>query len=63
MLLPKFGKEGQQKLSSSKVLIVGAGGIGSTVVMYLAASGVQADVLDFDVVELSNLHRLCFFHC
>ncbi len=55
--MPQIGHEGQQILSSSKVLIVGAGGIGSTVAMYLAASGVPCDVLDFDLVEVSNLHR------
>lgn len=57
IIMPQIGSEGQRKLSSSKVLIVGAGGIGSTVAMYLAASGVPADVLDFDLVEISNLHR------
>jgi len=57
MIMPQFGNEGQQLLSSSKVLIVGAGGIGSTVALYLAASGVPSDVLDFDLVEISNLHR------
>ena len=57
MIMPQIGQEGQQILSSSKVLIVGAGGTGSTVALYLAASGVPCDVLDFDLVELSNLHR------
>lgn len=57
MIMPQIGQEGQQILSSSKVLIVGAGGTGSTVALYLAASGVPSDVLDFDLVELSNLHR------
>lgn len=57
MIMPQIGNEGQQILSSSKVLIVGGGGIGSTVAMFLAASGVPSDVLDFDVVEVSNLHR------
>lgn len=57
MIMPQIGKEGQEILSSSKILIVGAGGIGSTVALYLAASGVPSDVLDFDLVELSNLHR------
>jgi len=57
MIMPQFGNEGQQLLSSSKVLIIGAGGIGSTVALYLAASGVPSDVLDFDLVEISNLHR------
>jgi sulfur-carrier protein adenylyltransferase/sulfurtransferase len=60
MIMPQIGREGQMLLSSSKVLIVGAGGIGSTVAMYMAASGVHTDVLDFDLVEVSNLHRYAF---
>lgn len=63
MIMPQIGSEGQHNLSDSKVLIVGAGGIGSTVAMYLAASGVPADVLDFDVVEVSNLHRYVSIVC
>lgn len=62
MIMPQIGSEGQLNLSSSKVLIVGAGGIGSTAALYLAASGVPADVLDFDLVEVSNLHRYCYYH-
>lgn len=62
MIMPQIGHEGQQILSSSKVLIVGAGGIGSTVAMYLAASGVPCDVLDFDLVEVSNLHRYFYYY-
>jgi hypothetical protein len=57
MILPQVGGDGQQTFLSSKVLVVGAGGIGSTVAMYLAASGIPTDVLDFDKVEVSNLHR------
>jgi adenylyltransferase/sulfurtransferase len=57
MIMPQIGSTGQEALQSSKVLIVGAGGIGSTVALYLAASGVPTDVLDFDRVEVSNLHR------
>ena len=53
-----FGVEGQCKLLSSSVLVVGAGGIGSTVLLYLAASGVgKISIVDFDAVEVSNLHR------
>lgn len=55
--MPQVGTDGQLMLSSSKVLVVGAGGIGSTVAQYLIASGVPTDILDFDVVEVSNLHR------
>lgn len=59
MLVPQLGGvDGQAMLSRSKILVVGAGGIGSTVIMYLAGAGVgQIDILDFDIVEESNLHR------
>lgn len=53
-----FGVEGQRKLLSSSVLVVGAGGIGSTLLLYLAAAGVgNISVMDFDRVDRSNLHR------
>ena len=53
-----FGVKGQLKLLSSSVLIIGAGGIGSTVILYLAASGVgKLTIVDFDSVDVSNLHR------
>ena len=53
-----FGVQGQLKLLSSSVLIIGAGGIGSTVILYLAASGVgKLTIVDFDHVDVSNLHR------
>jgi molybdopterin/thiamine biosynthesis adenylyltransferase len=59
MLLPQMnGSFGQAFLSRSSVLVIGAGGIGSTVILYLAGAGVgRLDVLDFDRVEESNLHR------
>lgn len=58
LLQDGFGIEGQKKLLSSSVLVVGAGGIGSTVLMYLAASGIgHISVVDFDDVDMSNLHR------
>lgn len=63
ILLPQIDIAGQQKLMDSKVLIVGLGGLGSPVAMYLAASGVGHLVLnDFDVVDASNLQRQ-IVHC
>ena len=53
-----FGVSGQTKLLSSSILVVGAGGIGSTVLLYLAAAGVgHITVVDYDTVEMTNLHR------
>ncbi|MCG3182205.1 MAG: putative adenylyltransferase/sulfurtransferase MoeZ [Planctomycetes bacterium] len=58
LILPEFGKSGQEKLKRSKVLCVGAGGLGSPMAMYLAAAGVGTlGIMDFDVVDVSNLQR------
>ncbi len=58
LTLPEVGKAGQVKLKESSVLIVGAGGLGSPVAMYLAAAGVgRIGLVDFDEVEASNLQR------
>jgi len=58
LLADGFGVAGQRKLLSSSVLVIGAGGIGSTVLPYLAASGVGSiTIVDFDEVDRSNLHR------
>jgi adenylyltransferase/sulfurtransferase len=58
LILPEFGKAGQEKLKQASVLCVGAGGLGSPLAMYLAAAGVgRIGIVDFDVVDLSNLQR------
>lgn len=58
ILLPKIGYEGQEKIVNSHALIVGAGGLGSPVALYLAASGVgKLTICDFDTVDLTNLQR------
>lgn len=58
VLLPEIGLEGQTKLKNARVLIIGAGGLGSPSAMYLAAAGVGTiGLADFDVVEAHNLHR------
>ena len=58
ILLPQMGRDGQQKIVDASVLIIGVGGLGSPIAMYLAASGVgEMTLVDFDRVELSNLQR------
>ncbi len=58
LIMPEVGVEGQRKLKASKVLCIGAGGLGSPVAMYLAAAGVgRLGLVDFDVVDFSNLQR------
>jgi len=58
VVLPEVGEEGQLRLLASKVLVVGAGGLGSAVLTYLAAAGVGTlGIADDDVVDLSNLQR------
>lgn len=58
LLLPEVGEAGQQKLLESKVLLLGAGGLGSPAALYLAAAGVGTlGVVDMDVVDQSNLQR------
>lgn len=58
LLIPEVGSEGQRRLRNAKVLVLGAGGLGSPTLLYLAAAGVGTlGVVDFDVVEASNLQR------
>lgn len=58
LILPEIGEEGQKKLLQAQVLIIGAGGLGSPLGLYLAAAGVGTiGLVDFDVVDLSNLQR------
>ncbi len=57
-MLPEIGIEGQQRLLDAKVLLMGVGGLGSPVAMYLAAAGIgEITLVDFDSVDLSNLQR------
>jgi len=58
LILPEVGREGQKKIRAASVLCVGAGGLGSPLALYLAAAGIgRLGILDFDTVDLSNLHR------
>jgi adenylyltransferase/sulfurtransferase len=58
LILPEVGEEGQRKLKAARVLCIGAGGLGSSLALYLAAAGVGTlGLVDFDVVDASNLQR------
>ena len=62
IIIPGFGFEAQQKLKAAKVLVIGSGGLGSPVLLYLAAAGVGTlGIVDFDVVDDSNLQRQVLF--
>ena len=58
IIMPDWGEEGQEKLKQSKVLVAGVGGLGSSVLTYLAVAGVgKIRIIDNDTVELGNLNR------
>ena len=60
--LLEIGEDGQQLLQNAKVLIIGCGGLGSPIAVYLAASGIgNLHLVDFDTVSVSNLHRQVFY--
>ena len=62
-VLPEFGREAQEKLKQSSVLVVGAGGLGAPLLQYLTAAGVgKIGIADFDEVSLSNLQRQVLFN-
>jgi adenylyltransferase/sulfurtransferase len=62
LTLQEIGKVGQQKLQDASVLVVGCGGLGSPIAVYLAASGIgKIHLVDFDTVAISNLHRQVFY--
>lgn len=58
MIMPEVGEEGQKRLKSGRILVIGTGGLGSPLLAYLAAAGVgKLGIVDFDRVDQSNLHR------
>jgi sulfur-carrier protein adenylyltransferase/sulfurtransferase len=58
LLIPEVGLEGQRKLKAASILVIGTGGLGSPVALYLAAAGVgRIGLVDYDVVDFSNLQR------
>ncbi|HEY0783560.1 MAG TPA: molybdopterin-synthase adenylyltransferase MoeB [Thermoanaerobaculia bacterium] len=62
LIMPEIGTAGQRKIKAAKVLMIGAGGLGSPLGLYLAAAGVGTlGLVDFDVVDESNLHRQVLF--
>ncbi|MFW9824623.1 MAG: ThiF family adenylyltransferase, partial [Candidatus Thorarchaeota archaeon] len=63
IISPKIGEEGQEKISSIKVLQIGAGGLGSPFALYLTAAGIkELTIIDNDVLEISNLQRQILYN-
>ena len=63
IIMPQIGGKGQRKLMDAKVLLIGAGGLGSPTALYLAAAGVGTlGIVDFDTVDLTNLQRQILHH-
>src|SRR5437016_11470392 len=62
LIMPEVGMEGQLKLKNSKVLLIGTGGLGAPLGLYLAAAGIgKLGLVDFDVVDFTNLQRQVTF--
>ena len=62
LIMPEVGMDGQLKLKQAQVLMIGAGGLGAPLGLYLAAAGVgQLGIVDFDVVDFTNLQRQVTF--
>lgn len=61
--LSEIGEVGQEKLQNASVLVVGCGGLGSAIAVYLASSGIgKINLVDFDTIDISNLHRQVFYN-
>ena len=62
LIIPEFNIEGQKKLKQARVLVVGTGGLGAPLLLYLTAAGVGTiGIVDFDIVDKSNLQRQVLF--
>ena len=62
LLIPEVGLRGQERLAAARVLVVGAGGLGSPVLQYFAAAGVgRIGIVDDDIVDVTNLQRQTIF--
>ncbi|MBU0510125.1 MAG: ThiF family adenylyltransferase, partial [Chloroflexi bacterium] len=58
LIIPEWGSQGQEKIKNAKVLVAGAGGLGSAILTYLSIAGIgKIRIIDNDQVELSNLNR------